>query len=1088
MTDDPRVQQLLDRLHDSHGTPEEVCKSCPELLPVVRERWRQMRRVRADLDALFPPPEETGPYSPEEPALPQVPGYAIEAVLGRGGMGIVFRAQHLRLNRLVALKMLLGGTYAGPHERARFQREAEAVAGLRHENIVRVYDVDDHEGRPYFTMELVEGGSLAQKLAGAPLPARPAAQLLATLAQAMQVAHQGGVVHRDLKPANVLLTADGTAKISDFGLARRMAGETALTQSGVPLGTPRYMAPEQARGQTRAIGPAVDVYALGAILYELLTGRPPFQGETPAETLLQVIQQEPVPPARLNPGVPRDLETICLKCLHKEPQRRYASAQALADDLVRFQEGCPIQARPVGWVERSWRWCRRKPAAAALAVTVLALVGLALAGARSLELRQVERRAETARQDQAVKAALEKATILVQEGRWPEARAVLEGAQRLVADSAASHVIARVKRARLDADMVAKLEEIRLRFAEAGRVQEPGRVSPEAMYGDAFRDYEIPVMTLEPAEAAARLMASSIRQTLVAFMHDWLYWSDENRGRLREVLDAADNDPWRRAFREALVDNDAKKLAKLTQSPQALGQPPEVVSGLAGAVLVDNYKYEALEFMRKAQQRYPSDFWINFLLGCFWREEYPQAAVGYFRVAVAIRPTSDGAHLMLGKALQGAGDTEGAAAAFRRSAQLDPRYDAMMDQWSIAARAGLDETGAAKAGATKVGAASEKSRVPSAFDPKRPDSRGPAPLALLRLGRLKEAQIAWRSALKVNPIEHDGWHGYAELCLFLGEEDEYRRARRDLLERFGATSDSYVAERAGRACLLMPATGDELQGFVALTKRAFARNAGENPAQPYFKFGHGLAEYRQGHFDMAIATMRGDAAKVLGPGPTLVIAMALHQQGHADQARRTLASAVLSYDWSANQVHDVQPCILHALRREAERIILSNLAAFMDGTYRPQDNDERLALLGACQFASRTRTIARLYADAFATDPALAEDLGAGLRYNAARAAAQAGCGRGADATSLGEKERAGLREQARQWLRADLATRAGALADCSMEIRQAHHLALTRWQNEPDLAYLREPSELDKLAADERKECLSLWDEVATLLARSQK
>jgi len=554
------------------------------------------------------------------------------------------------------------------------------------------------------------------------------------------------------------------------------------------------------------------------------------------------------------------------------------------------------------------------------------------------------------------------------------------------------------------------------------------------------------------------------------------------------VLDAADNDPWRRAFREALVDNDAKKLAELTQSPQASGQPPEVVSGLAGAVLVNDYKYEALEFMRKAQQRYPSDFWINYLLGCFWWEDNPQEAVGYFRAAVAIRPKSDGAYLMLGKALRGAGDTEGAAAAFRRSVQLDPRYDAMMDQWAITAQGGLDEAGAAKAGAPKVGAASEKSQADSAFDPKRLASRGPAPLALLRLGRLKEAQVAWKSALKVIPPEHEDWHGYAELCLFLGEEDEYRHVRRDLLKRFGATSDSYVAERAGRACLLMPATGDELQRFVALTKRAFARNPGENAAQPYFKFGHGLAEYRQGHFDQAIAMMRGEAAQVLGPGPTLVIAMALHQKGHADQARKTLASAVLSYDWSASQVRDVQPCILHALRREAEKIILPNLAAFMDGTYRPQDNDERLALLGACQFASRTRTIARLYADAFATDPALAEDLGAGLRYNAARAAAQAGSGRGADATNLGQEERAQLREQARQWLRADLAARAGALADCSMEIRQAHHLALTRWQNEPDLAYLREPGELDKLAADERKECLSLWDEVATILARSQK
>ena len=268
VADDPRVQELLDELADSGRTPEEVCGAFPELLPEVRRRWEQMCAVEAELDALFPTPgpDADGGMSALWPAgadLPWIPGYDVEALLGRGGMGVVYKARHRRLNRPVALKMLIGGAYAGPSERARFQREAEAVAGLRHANIVQVYDVGEHEGWPYFTMELLEGGSLAQELAGTPQPARKAAALLATLAEAVQVAHRAGIVHRDLKPANILLTAEGTPKVADFGLARHFDGEPALTLSGDRMGTPSYMAPEQVIGKAGTIGPAADIYALG---------------------------------------------------------------------------------------------------------------------------------------------------------------------------------------------------------------------------------------------------------------------------------------------------------------------------------------------------------------------------------------------------------------------------------------------------------------------------------------------------------------------------------------------------------------------------------------------------------------------------------------------------------------------------------------------------------------------------------------------------------------------------------------------------------------------------------------------------------
>jgi hypothetical protein len=332
-----------------------------------------------------------------------VPGYDILRELGRGGMGVVYQARHLGLNRLVALKMILAGGHAGPDELARFRGEAEAVARLKHANVVQVYDVGEAGGLPYFSLEFVEGGSLDKKLAGTPLPPTEAAALVETLARAIAAAHAAGLVHRDLKPANVLLTSDGTPKVTDFGLAKRLdtAGQTA---SGAVMGTPSYMAPEQAGGKSKETGPACDVYALGAILYECLTGRPPFKGPTPLDTIMQVVADEPVPPARLQSQTPRDLETICLKCLRKEPAKRYASAAALADDLRRFAEGRPIAARPVGRVERAAKWVRRNPVLAGMAAVVV-LTLLAATGVSTWFGIDARQQAELAKKKEAEASA-----------------------------------------------------------------------------------------------------------------------------------------------------------------------------------------------------------------------------------------------------------------------------------------------------------------------------------------------------------------------------------------------------------------------------------------------------------------------------------------------------------------------------------------------------------------------------------------------------------------------------------------------------------------------------------------------------------
>ena len=379
-------------------SPEDLCRDCPELLEELRVRLQAMSGMNKMLDAQATASWQGSPPGADpqitrsrenavrdlrsivKDARPAIPGYDILDEIGHGGMGVVFKACHVALGRVVALKTLLSHALLRPDNKRRFVQEAKVMALLQHPNIVQIYEIGEVDGHPFMAMEYVPGQTLRDRQDAKPWAPNQAAEMVAVLAGAVQAAHAHGIIHRDLKPNNILLTADGVPKICDFGVAKFLEEPTDHTQTGQLMGTPCYMAPEQVAGVSGVQGPGVDIYALGVILYELLIGRPPFLADNPVNTLQLVTSQEPISPRRLQPRTPRDLETICLKCLEKIPSRRYPTAQALADDLTLFLAGKPIRSRPVSLVERCWRWCRLHPSIAALisvaALAVIVVLGL----------------------------------------------------------------------------------------------------------------------------------------------------------------------------------------------------------------------------------------------------------------------------------------------------------------------------------------------------------------------------------------------------------------------------------------------------------------------------------------------------------------------------------------------------------------------------------------------------------------------------------------------------------------------------------------------------------------------------------------
>ncbi len=475
--------------------------------------------------------------------------YELLEEIARGGMGIVYKARQARLKRIVAVKMILGGQLASEKDVKRFLIEAEAAANLDHPGIVPVYEFGEHSGAHYFSMAFVDGPSLAEKAGENPLPPNDAADLLAKLADAVAYAHGRGVVHRDLKPANVLIDPDGQPRITDFGLAKRIDADDELTQDGTIMGSVFYMPPEQAGGKTALIGPAADIYALGAILYKLLTGNPPFQAPTTMEVLAQVIDQEPIPPRRVNPRIPRDLETICLKCLQKDISHRFDSASDLVDELGRFRRGEPIRSRPISRWAHVWRWCRRNPLPAALAVglCIALLVGVATTTTLLNRARSEQRRFEQQHRTVDVLSKMVLSKTLDETDDWLRLFFQPVEQELLVArDWIRSGVVDAEKPGEVNLFLVPVIEHY-------------PQISSLMIADDRGREHML--LCIERPRSGTVERQWKCRQTRRDQWEDkveWLEWSDDQRDAANVRTEHLDYDPRTRPwFRHAIAKSDA---------------------------------------------------------------------------------------------------------------------------------------------------------------------------------------------------------------------------------------------------------------------------------------------------------------------------------------------------------------------------------------------------------------------------------------------------------------------------------------------------------------------------------------------------
>jgi tetratricopeptide (TPR) repeat protein len=1262
------VEQVSQRIEAGELVDlEAYCRDFPEQADQLRQLVPALQ-VLNDLSG-HPPaiPRTDGPADSAALAAAGTLGdFRIVREVGRGGMGVVYEAEQISMGRRVALKVLPFAAVMDPRHLLRFKNEARAAGSLQHPHIVPVHFVGSERGVHYFAMQFIEGETLAALIhqlrqsavpdegttaypppdfAGKPDAATETVAQQSTLAasvslkgrdhfrrvaqwgeqaaEALEHAHQTGIVHRDVKPANLMIDASGHLWVTDFGLAHVFQGEASLTMTGDLVGTLRYMSPEQALAKRVLIDHRSDVYSLGATMYELLTLEPAITGTDRQELLRQIAFEEPRPPRRVNKSIPAELEMIVLKAMEKNPADRYATAGELADDLRRFLNDQPVRAKRPSLVHKARKWGRRHRAVVVATVVVLAMALVFVGGTAGWLLQQ-----RAAAEGEALRALADAEDYTRQE-RWPEARAAVHRAEGVLTGGGGRPVLReRVHALVEDLTMHARVEEIRLAQSE-GKDGDFDFASADAAYAKAFRDFGLDVEA-SASEAGAWLRARSLTVQLAAALDHWAMVRRNKQGRsdgnwkhLLAVAREADPDPLRTEVRRTLESGDKAEMGKLAKAVGRADLSPITLLLMAKAILPpvlysehqialseeELRLYEqAVTVLREGQRRYPGDFWLNHELAIRLELGKPprlEEAIRFYTAALALRPQSLGVYVNMAGALQDLGRFEEAEAACRKAVELNPkeataynnlgtalfkqrrhkealvafqtaielnrqipgfhanlgtvleelgRLDEAIDACRQALHLKKDQFEAHICLGNALGAkglldeaiASYRAALHLKKDfPKAHYNLG---MALRAKGLLDEAIASYRAALRLEQGDPDAHNNLGNALRDKGLLDEaiaeYRVAlclKQDdpephnnlgvALQNKGLL-DEAIAEYRVALCLKEDYPEAHYNLGIALARKrlldeaidAFRAALRLKQGYPKAHYNLGVALQAKGLLEEAVAAYRAALRlKEDYPEARNNLGIALGRKGLLDEAiaeyraalclkqddpaahynlgnalarKGLLDKAIAEYREALRLKKDFPEAhknlgIALGAKRNAERLadLDARLPALLKGEAQPADADECLALARLCQAHKQLyAAAARWYSEAFDAKPVLSEDLSSNNRYNAACAAALAGCGQGADATGLDEKKRTRLRHQALAWLQADLKAWQSLLDKGAAQARNAAAKQMRHWLADADFTGVRGAVALALLPAAERAQWQKLWADVADTLARAEK